>query len=349
MSPIRFDAYTTRRIVLAAILAGVHAWPATGLGQEPSPATEIPAQVREAGQADATPTIGSSESLQVLKSGPDHARIIYQASALPVLELAQTVKQLFEAEHNLPSLQGTDGKTKRASVAIATSIVSNSMVISGPPEAVQEVRKVLDGLDQPRRQVLLTVEIGETTLEGSDQADERPQPVGSAGQEMSGNQFRWTDRPANMKTIGRLQLTTLDGQPSFAQMGARVPMVLGISKSADGEEVRNTSLTNVGLIVGMTPRVTPNGSVVMDIDVEQSQLGPEAEGIPISMTSEKVVRAPQVNTTTIQSTVTVADGQSVILGAVTPKGQMENALVVVITPHILASPSAAASASATGE
>ena len=218
----------------------------------------------------------------------------------------------------------------------ATSLVRNSLIISGPPDAVEEVRKLLEGLDQPLSQVMLDVEIGEAPVGVDDETKEAAAPEPGEQDNTLVEQWRWAQRPAQMTTIGRVQLTTLDNQPAFAQMGARVPMVVGVSKSADGEEVRNASLINVGLIVAVTPRITPSGSVVMEIDAEQSQLGPEAEGVHISITGDKVVRTPQVNTTSIQSTVTVSGGQSVILGAVTPRGQADKALIVVITPHIIA-------------
>ncbi|MFZ5833691.1 MAG: secretin N-terminal domain-containing protein [Planctomycetota bacterium] len=278
----------------------------------------------------------AAEPLQVLKSGDEHTRLIYRAKALPAMELENTLKQLFQSEAELRSSADSDApRAPSARVAVAPSAVSNVLIISGPPDAVAEVRSLLEGLDQPTGQIMLDVEIGEAPM-GEETAEAGARSDGAQPADASTQQQRWTERPAKMETIGRVRLTTLDNQPAFAQMGARVPRVVGVSKSGDGE-VRSTTLENVGLIVGVTPRITPDGAVVMEIDAEQSQLGPESEGIPIESRGDKVVRTPRIDTTTVQSTVTVSDGQTVVLASVarTRMGESDKALVIVVTPHIV--------------
>jgi hypothetical protein len=72
---------------------------------------------------------------------------------------------------------------------------------------------------------------------------------------------------------------------------------------------------NVGLILGVTPRVADDGRVAMEIDVEKSEVGPEAEGIPISvLTTGDVIRSPRINTTTASTTVSALTGQTIVLG-----------------------------------
>ena len=101
-----------------------------------------------------------------------------------------------------------------------------------------------------------------------------------------------------------------------------------------GGEVRSSSPDNVGLILGVTPRIGPDGTVTMQVDAEQSQLGPEKEGIPISVVGDKVIRAPWTDVTVVQTTVKIPDGQTMILGSARQgKGDME--LVIIITPHVL--------------
>ncbi|MGM0485448.1 MAG: type II secretion system protein GspD, partial [Planctomycetota bacterium] len=72
---------------------------------------------------------------------------------------------------------------------------------------------------------------------------------------------------------------------------------------------------NVGLILGVTPRISPDGRVAMEIDAEKSKVGPEEEGIPVGTSPEgTVIRSPRVDTITAQATVSVADGETVVLG-----------------------------------
>ena len=131
--------------------------------------------------------------------------------------------------------------------------------------------------------------------------------------------FRLLGRPAKMETIARARLITLDSQPAFIQMDLRVLRVNSLSVAPTGGETRSIALDNVGLIVGITPRIDLDGAVTMQIDVEQSQLAPEQEGIPISVAGGKVVRSPRIDATTIQGTVRIPNAQTVILGSVARK------------------------------
>ncbi|MDX1928059.1 MAG: hypothetical protein SFV81_16150, partial [Pirellulaceae bacterium] len=60
---------------------------------------------------------------------------------------------------------------------------------------------------------------------------------------------------------------------------------------------------------------SPEGNVVMEIDAEKSKLGPESEGIPVSVSANgSIIRSPRVDTITAQATVSAADGETIILG-----------------------------------
>ena len=68
--------------------------------------------------------------------------------------------------------------------------------------------------------------------------------------------------------------------------------------------MNNIALENVGLILGVTPRISPDGMVVMEIDAEKSEVGPESDGIPVSVSTDgTIIRSPRIDTTTAQTTV----------------------------------------------
>lgn len=117
-----------------------------------------------------------------------------------------------------------------------------------------------------------------------------------------------------MDILARPQLMTLDNQPAFIQVGQEVPTVRGVTISETGQ-VNNIDYASVGLILGVTPRISPDGLVVMEIDAVKSEVGPEAEGIPISISATgEVIRSPRINTTRAQTTVSALDGQTIVLG-----------------------------------
>jgi type II secretion system protein D len=117
-----------------------------------------------------------------------------------------------------------------------------------------------------------------------------------------------------LEILSRPQILTLDNQQAFIQVGQRVPRIASTSVNQFGVQNQMT-LENVGLIIGVTPRISPEGNVVMEIDAEKSKLGPEAEGIPIFIAQDgSVVRSPRIDTITAQATVSAADGETIILG-----------------------------------
>ena len=134
-----------------------------------------------------------------------------------------------------------------------------------------------------------------------------------------------------LEILGRPQIRTLDNQPAFIQIGARVPRITGTSVSPTIGQVNQLVLENVGLILGVTPRISPDGMVVMEIDAERSELGPESEGIPVSIIENNVIRSPKINTTMAQATVSAADGETIILGGLITKN---NASVERKVPYL---------------
>jgi type II secretion system protein D len=120
-----------------------------------------------------------------------------------------------------------------------------------------------------------------------------------------------------LDVLSRPQIMTMDNQPAFVQVGQRVSLISATSFDPTTQIQTNTLGTpqNVGLILGVTPRISPDGLVAMEIDIEQSEVGPEEEGIPISIsTTGQVVRSPRINTTLAQTTVNATNGQTIVLG-----------------------------------
>lgn len=122
-----------------------------------------------------------------------------------------------------------------------------------------------------------------------------------------------------LEVLSRPQVRTLDNQPAFIQVGQRVPRIVGSTVNQNGQSNAIT-LENVGLILGVTPRISPDGAVVMEVDAERSALGPESDGIPVSIAPDgSVIRSPRIDTTTAQATVSASSGETIILGGLITK------------------------------
>jgi type II secretory pathway component GspD/PulD (secretin) len=124
-----------------------------------------------------------------------------------------------------------------------------------------------------------------------------------------------------LQVISRPQVQTLDNQPAFVQVGARVPQVTGSTLTVAGTQ-NSITLINTGILLGVTPRTSPDGLIVMEINAEKSELGPESTGVPISVNANgQVIRSPQILITTAQTTVSARSGQTVILGGLITKNR----------------------------
>ncbi len=123
-----------------------------------------------------------------------------------------------------------------------------------------------------------------------------------------------------VEVLERPQITTLDNQAANVQIGQRVPTIQSVSNNALTGQSNTVTFQNVGVILGVQPRISPDGLVVMQIAAEKSALEPEATGIPIfSSPTGQVVRSPIIDSTTAQSTVSAMDGQTIVLGGLISK------------------------------
>ena len=96
-------------------------------------------------------------------------------------------------------------------------------------------------------------------------------------------------------------------------VGQRVPTITGVTLDNFGQ-TNNILYQQVGIIMQVIPRISPDGLVVMQLSTEKSEVGPEAEGIPISVSaSGAIVRAPRINATNALTTVSALSGQTVVL------------------------------------
>ncbi|OHB72601.1 MAG: hypothetical protein A2V70_09340 [Planctomycetes bacterium RBG_13_63_9] len=126
-----------------------------------------------------------------------------------------------------------------------------------------------------------------------------------------------------LDVLSRPQIMTLDNQPAWIQVGQHVPMIRGTSVNEAGQTNR-VEFEDVGLIMAVQPRISPDNQVVMLIDATKSAVGPEEEGIPISISATgEVIRSPRIDTTNVKTTVSAADGQTMILGGLITKSKAQ--------------------------
>ena len=117
-----------------------------------------------------------------------------------------------------------------------------------------------------------------------------------------------------LEVLSRPQVMALDSQQSYLQVGQRVPQILN-STIANGVQTNTTQLVDVGLILQLTPLISDDGKVVILVQAQKSEVGPESDGIPIQVSATgTVLRSPRIEITQAQTTVSAMDGQTILLG-----------------------------------
>ena len=140
----------------------------------------------------------------------------------------------------------------------------------------------------------------------------------------------------SIQTLSGFELTTIAGQSAFVQIGHRKPRIVGTTFSQQGR-TNNLDMENVGTILQITPQVVPDGALVLAVDIESSDLGPEAEGIVMATTDDGTeIRSPQVDTMTLKTTVTTANGQVVVVNdLICDRQQMRKETFILLRPLVL--------------
>jgi type II secretory pathway component GspD/PulD (secretin) len=262
--------------------------------------------------------VGASPSIASKAGSPEHVRLVFRLSNLPAVDAANAINGFLRSELDCAAPAVPMARMAR-SIAITAEPVSNSLIVSGTAVAVEEIRKIVSDLDKPPRTVVVEVVIGEAPA--------------SAG----GDPLRIIDNlPPRMEQIARVRLATLDNQPARVQIGQRVPLFGGIDSATGGGKEYQPTTANVGLTLGVTPRVTPdNEIIVMEIEFENSKRGAEPEGRPIAAAADNATNRPRIDTMHTHTTVRVVNGRTVVLGSIAARAKSNKELFIVLTPRVL--------------
>lgn len=122
-----------------------------------------------------------------------------------------------------------------------------------------------------------------------------------------------------LKTQGRVdllarpQIMTLDNQTAQINIGQEFPIILGTTITATGLVTNDIDYRPVGVILTVTPKISPDGSVLMRVRPEVSSVVPTQ--VPISAG----VSATAFNVQAVETTVIANDGETVAIGGLIAK------------------------------
>jgi hypothetical protein len=190
---------------------------------------------------------------------------------------------------------------------------SNCLLINAPPAVFDEVMKALEKLDRRPHSVAVEVLVIELPPKKADDKDK-----GLDEKDFGGAIDDVADRLDTMMTnnqvagFRRIQLRTLEGQAGVLMLGEAKPFAMGAN---------TTAYRNVGTQVKVTPQVTADGSVTLDLNVQDSR---GRESAAMAGKTEFIL-------TSLVGKVSVAPGKAVLAKdakVVSKEGKGETLIVV---------------------
>ncbi len=262
---------------------------------------------------------------------------------------------------------------------------TNSLIVVTTPDNVQLIQNILDQLDKIPEQVMIETMIIEATLDSSSafgvewnfiqgKAFGNSGTTGNAGAGFGLQNatpalqgFKYTLAGGDLsvflnalKTDTKFQVLstprifTSNNVQAQINISQSVPYVVSSREDVNGNLTFQYQFLDVGIVLTVTPHITANGYVTMDVD----QTANDLQGF----TS---FNAPIVNQRVANTTVSVKDGETIILGGIirnnvtstvkkvpllgdipilgelfrsTSKGHVKTELMVFLTPRVVRNP-----------
>lgn len=132
----------------------------------------------------------------------------------------------------------------------------------------------------------------------------------SAGNESINLLLRSLKNRSCLRVLSRPQLMTIENLQGRITVGSNVPRVTGTTVT-NGIAQTNVTPINVGVTLEVTPRVSPDGMIVMFVNAVNSQLA-DAGIVVGTDINGNAIESPIINQTEAQTTVMGRSGQTIV-------------------------------------
>ena len=230
--------------------------------------------------------------------------------------------------------QGENGSLtgdRASGISVVADDANNSLIITATPREYKRVRQILSRIDIAANQVLLEATIAEVTLtdnlkfglkwffeKGNSSTEFTSAAVAAINPSFPG--FSYFLNTPNVKIaldalnqvttvnlVSSPSLMVLDNKKAVLQIGDEVPVATAQQQGvvAAGSPILNSiSFRSTGVILGITPRISDNGRIQLEIEQEVSDA---------KATTSSDLESPTISQRRIKTTVAVNDGQAIVL------------------------------------
>ena len=255
-------------------------------------------------------------------------------------QVATTLREYFSAEARVvretlgPDRAGSLLRLLEQEVTVQGDEQSNSLLVSVSPRYRETVERIVAELDATPPQVLIQVLIAEVTLDDSRTwgLDFNVSPFGGEGYRggflaagagvatalgvpnlsVGSVDFdlvlRALEEQGRLEVLSRPQILVKDNEPARIQVGENIAIVESVDTFDSGRTQANVTRQDVGIILNVTPSISSDGFVRMDLFPTISSVSARTTQI------SEGFQAPIITQRQVETVVTVKDGETIIVG-----------------------------------
>ncbi len=284
----------------------------------------------------------------------ERIRHVYEARYIPAVDVATALNEYFDEENELlGDLDDETAVMRRAErhVTVVADEDSNTVLLGVSPRYYERTMEMLYSIDRPPPQVVIEVLIAEVALDDSlefgmefalqDLSFSKNATVdangivkgqnfdfvggtdvgaaGAAGSfggftfAITGADFNFLLRAlqsdGSLEVLSAPTIVVSNNQEGNITIGDQVPFLRGSQVTDNGQVNSQVDYEDVGIIVDVTPHINPDGYVNMEIKPEISSLN-SGSNVQIS----EGLSAPTFTNRSAETTVTVKDGETIVIG-----------------------------------
>jgi type II secretion system protein D len=230
--------------------------------------------------------------------------------------------------------QGVSNYILDREVAIVAEPMTNTLLLSASPRYFDVIAQMIAELDQPPAQVLVQVLLAEVTISDAtdfgmdwnfthkfgDSTVKTGTNFGIAANLTPGFSvsvtggdlsyfLRALQAQSRLEVLSRPQILASDNQKATINIGQRVPFITNSRIDPTSGAAMNTiQYQQIGIILNVIPRINPDGFVKLTVAPEISSISDASVDISPG------VKAIIINSRSAETTVTVQDGHTIVIG-----------------------------------
>ena len=183
------------------------------------------------------------------------------------------------------------------------------------------------GLDNPAGQLVSELGVGRMSSNAG-----VPGFVLSAGDDSLNFILRFLKQKGCANVLFSPEIMTLENLEGRLNQGASIQRPGGVNQVVGAGVTQDVVDVDIGITLAITPRVSPDGMIVMFVDVSNQSLGAEADGTVIGTDAQnnQIISRP-INQTVVQTTIMARAGQTV---AISGLFQEEKSQVITSVPFL---------------